>query len=925
MKVNLKKIGAIVAGATILASSVSFAGLMFGSTQLVDDNGAPTAKVVVGEKAAASDGVAGALIASKIVSEAYKMSNFTAQISGSPTCDAGGAAAGDCTVSDEKVTLEVTVPGAVAAGTATINNLIGDYLDRDLIDRGESETDYTLSGSDTSDPANPWKDGNGGHLGNSYITMHRVSGSEFSPLKTTTLTDNSAAKTYSEQQDIWFHGDNHYDTTEDDVVGRLEWVTYTIKFKGSGDDLGIPVCTKGVDNDYTACKDVGGNVDDATETHKLQVKFLGEDWIISEMNAPSAPPNLTDENELVNGGSIKLAKESISGIVNQGESLSVDNLKFQLDDLEAHGDTTAAIISVLDANDNVLKKDKVTPATTKEFLIQGKSYRLHVFKVAPGYTFGAKWADMSIFSHELELVDGQELDPDEDNNEEYEVYLGWKNRAASTADVQPDHLRTIILHGEDIDELSSGDDSDMLVGDYVPIVQDPVKWKLSYNGLDLKDADKDSLTFDIETSNKSILSKDGPHDGSSGYVDCNITAPFVEVKSGKSGSTFEIESVDYGSSSSGGGSATMDEFIVAVSGGSCDGAISSVDEGTVFMEESTSGSARWTVTEYSSWGSYGPDVGFSAIGDGVTDWFEGGVISWADVGASDELNTSGTYIGNTSVFNGNYTGDLDWVFGVSEKAGVGTSNDFNDIWLFGLSLDVDPSDADFDIAVSSGGTSVLSEDEVRYVYAGIVDPEGSSTSAEEGFISERGSEFEAIDKQSVRFDMANKLARAQWFLASVTANATPGTTQLTLKEGETGTVSSVTIKAKSIDQVAVCAGGAGGSPACTPNMSGVSAMVLTDGLNPAATVTGATPYAFSKYTPLVMLDKDAVGVSTVVSVGGDAVNTVTKSILSGMTVDWSANPVMVKEVVKGSKIVVAGETAADTTKAADEFIKNLTK
>jgi hypothetical protein len=158
----------------------------------------------------------------------------------------------------------------------------------------------------------------------------------------------------------------------------------------------------------------------------------------------------------------------------------------------------------------------------------------------------------------------------------------------------------------------------------------------------------------------------------------------------------------------------------------------------------------------------------------------------------------------------------------------------------------------------------------------------------------------------------------------VSTNATPGTTQLVLKEGETGTVSGVTIKAKSIDETSVCSGGAGGSPACTPDMTPVSATLLKDGTVVSGALSAATPYDFSKYTPLVVLDSDAVGVSTVISVGGDAVNTVTKSILSGTTVNWDTESVMVKEVVKGSKIVVAGKTAADTTTAASEFLANLT-
>src|SRR5271157_2702623 len=132
MKVNLKKIGAIVAGATILASTAAFAGLMFGSTTLVDDNGAPVAKVVVGSNAMPSDGVAAALIAGAIVSNTYKSQTLTAQVSGTAACTPSAAssnATGTCSISNEKTTLQITVPNSVAAGTWTGQNLIGDWLD----------------------------------------------------------------------------------------------------------------------------------------------------------------------------------------------------------------------------------------------------------------------------------------------------------------------------------------------------------------------------------------------------------------------------------------------------------------------------------------------------------------------------------------------------------------------------------------------------------------------------------------------------------------------------------------------------------------------------------------------------------------------------------------------------------------------------
>ena len=74
--------------------------------------------------------------------------------------------------------LEITVPGSVAAGTWEGENLIGDYLNRDLLDRVDnvdedlvepgtqnSEAAYTIGGSDTSENANPFTDANGGNIG----------------------------------------------------------------------------------------------------------------------------------------------------------------------------------------------------------------------------------------------------------------------------------------------------------------------------------------------------------------------------------------------------------------------------------------------------------------------------------------------------------------------------------------------------------------------------------------------------------------------------------------------------------------------------------------------------------------------------------------------------------------------------------------
>lgn len=984
MKVNLKKMGAIVAGATILASSAAFAGLMFGSTTLVDDNGAPVAKVVVGSKAHPSDGVAAALIAGKIVSETYKSQTLTAQVSGTASCtpSTSGNATGTCSISDEKARLEITVPGAFAAGTWTGDNLIGDFLNRELMDRvdnvaADSDAEYPLGTSDTSENANPFTDGVGGNLGPSETFLYRVDGQAFSPFADKTLTDDDSGNSYVEMQDLWIKGDNHFDTDVDDVIGKLTFLAYTLKFDGPGsDEMGIPVCTQSEDQDYSDCLDGTGdtNEDDSTAAHRMKVWFLGEQWIISDMDAPDYPGNtiasgdgLVNENEVVNGGMVKLAKEAVAGILNQGESLPVDNLKFQLDDLEAHGDTTSAILSVLDANGNILLKDKVDPGDTKEMTVLGKTYRFHVYKVAPGYTFGAKWADVAIFAQELELKDGQELDQDEGMNPGYQVALGWKNLDAATGAAvsdggdpeKPDTLRSIIIFSEDIEDVSSSGEEELEEGDYVSIVQDPEVWKLSYKGLSLTSEDRKNLKFELKTSDKTLSGSKGPDmDGDLDADACTIYAPYIQVSSGETGSVFQATRDD-----GPGGELSDDEFFIALNQGDtpttpgvlavaalCDNSAGDddiidagdtpIDAGGVIMKISPS-SDVYGVDEYASPGT---EVQYEDIGDGDNEFSppKGGAIAiqiLADVLPGDGL------MGDLSASAGAVAPPAfgDMFFGVAEKAGTGTSSDYVDYFMFGVddTTTGTPADATFDFASTDGGTYTYNSDDEEIVYGhatpnpatsitpyydagGIVSGpvEQGVETVEEGYVSERGSEFKLIDDNSVEFDMAHKLARAQWFLApSSTSAGDAEKTVVTLGEGESTTVNGVTVKVLEITETVGACSAAGGGVACTADMSGVSAVIMP---NNAASVTVAMPYTGS-YGSVVILDSDAVGVNTLVSVGGNVVNSVTADLLQGSAVDWTVETKVVREVVQGSKIVVAGREKEDTLAAAQDFVAQVKK
>lgn len=892
MKVNLKKIGAIVAGATILASSVAFAGLMYGNTVLVDDtNGAPQVKVVVGEKAAASDGVVAANIAAKIASEAYKTQTLTAEVVGEGTCTAGEEGTSECTVTDEKVTLEIKVPGGAVAGQYTFGTLLGDYIDRNLLDRQEEKTTYDFGTSDISDTANPFTDGDGDFLSDSLgkEALYRISGTMFDPMETVTVKDDDANKQYTEKQDVWIDGGSYvwYDESEDSEVAKMDGIAYTIKFSGTSDDFGIPVCTTPEETSkYETCDDTY-----RTTTHKVMIKFLGEDWVISEMEAPNESPE--NEQKLVQGGHIKLAKETVSGIINKGEYLEVDGYKFILDDIVET--THEAALSVQDAAGNIVTKAKIAEDYTQDVNVGGgKTYRVHVYKTVPGFRWEATWADMAVFSKELNLESGQDLDPEVGNNQGYKVVLGWKDKGAVGNTTTADHLRTIIIQSDDIDEISNTGEDELGVGDYLNIVQDPVTWKLTFNGLDLTSAERDTLKFSLETGS---AKKVDVYNHTSTYVEnCEIKAPYVKVTSAKD-SAFMIEE------GVGGKEATYKEFYVAVSGvENCEN-LDGLNNGTVFMKESTSSTAKYVALNYTGQ----LNISYDLAGDGDDTWAKGGVIA---------------IVNNTDAPNSDLNGSVDWgasglnfdfLFGISEKAGVGSSDDYADKMIFGY--DKDDESFNFDDGDN------LKKDEITYVAAG---PAGYTDGTyEEGFITERGSIFDTLADKSAEFKIAKRLGKAQFTLASVKTEELPaGWTAQTLGEGDEYTTSNdVTIRVKEITQTATCVAGTAAAPTC--DMTGVSAVIMPDNVE---SLDAAIPYDYSKFAPLVVLDKDAVGYESVITVGGPAVNTVTKEVLEGA--DFAAMAVdnkVVKEVVAGKKIVVAGIEAEDTVAAGADFIAALKK
>jgi len=667
-------------------------------------------------------------------------------------------------------------PDPVPETLAWNQNLIGDYMNRRVGDResnsspADPDQAYPIGGPDTDPDANPFTDGIGGNIGPSEEFMYRVDSADATAFADVVLTDDNASLTYTEQQALWIHGSNHFDTDPDDVVGQVNFIAYSLKFD-DGTGMGIPVCTTmDATGDYNSCLVAGADYNDATVSHRLTVSFLGEQWLLIGLVAPG-DTNVTTGQEVRNGGSVRLAKEQMGGVLNLQEWLAVDNIKFQLFSVEEQGGVRRARIAILDEFNNIIGMNMVTPGQTVEFNIAGDTYRLYVFMVSPASAFPNDWADMSLLSREMELVDGQELDLNNATNPGYDVVLGWKNRNASMGSGRPDSLRTMIIYSHDIQDLSSSADNVLEAGDYISIAQDPETWRLGYQGLDITSGNVETLRFEMRTTDRTISSSDGPFVGGE-QAECTITAPYVDVSSTSSGAVFSSERSDAT------GQLADDGFYVVLNaGGTCtstQGSLSLVP-GTVLMKLSPS-SSNYGLSDSGF-------VGYEGIGDGTPDFVSpnGGMIA-IDFGqeggpVTQLLESAGADCTAQCIDPNDMTGSKpNMMFAISEYAGAG----YVDYHVFGAALTGtgNAADATFDFDSYDGGTFQLTSADQEILYghatANCTDYYGGPLSSgpvssgmeliEEGHISERGSTFMTMSNNTVDFEMSHTLGKATWTL-----------------------------------------------------------------------------------------------------------------------------------------------------------------
>ncbi len=860
---SVKKIAALAAGAAILGASVALADVTFGNTQIVNQNGQPVVKVVVGQKAAASDGVVAANIAAVIGNKAYSKQTISATLSGTATCTvSGGSAAGSCPVSEEKVTLEVTLPGVVS-GSANFKTYINDYVDKYTEDRmtaprGSANNYSTTTEIKPTFDRDPTLNGNVantapevGDPGSANGAAHgrKITGGEFPSLATATIRDTQASgsKSYTEEQTLWVYGKTVYDETLKAVVTTDPNVAYKVDF--THDQYGLPQYSCG-NYGSSSCSD-----NDLTSRHRVSIKFLGEDWIISEMSPPDGMSDFNPSTYVAKtgtGSSISLAKESAYGVVHIGENLSAGAYGVKLADISLATGTAnvhAAAIEIYDANGVLAKETQVDPDSTYTWNApDGTKLKIHIYKTQPGYTLASKWAEMAIYSNEMTLTHNTKID--NVDNPLWTPYLYWSNNPNNS---NVTTLKSIVLMRSRTHPDTMG--VKLNKGDSIPVITTPQKFLMKFDGLNLESADYDGLVFSVTGSGTSISY--GPSGCASSTT---LASTFLQVSTGVT-NAFTVDG------------SPVSNFYIDLNNVNEDGAM-------VFYQASGQNCfynktfANTTTTELASYN----------LGDGVMQSI-----------ALNRVDKNGEN-GNVSLY-------------LEEKASATT----DDKDRFYLELDNIT-----DSAWAFTGTST--QDKIKYRYAVSTGPACTASTCttnlkaiDPGYVSERGSMFYALDSKSATLKVAKKVAEANYYVSLVGAAAS-GATEITLAEGEEQTLAGgVKIKAKSItEKVGSCTVGAGGN--CNVDMSPVSAVLNTG----EASVNAITSY---KVGDLVVMDNQAGGAAVLISVGGPMVNEVTKQALGSSSTLTKSGDVVVKEV--GNVIVVAGYTAQDTTDAGKQFVNSL--
>ena len=936
--IDAKKVAAVTVGAALLgASLLAAAPIMYGNTEIINAQGKPVVKVVVGASAKASDGVAAANIAAVIGSLAYKSQTVTAQLQGSPTCTSAGTGSGACTVSDKKAVLEITTPGtSVVAGAYGFKTYMYGFLD----DNTTTEDNQQAS------------DGN----------AKKITGDNFVSFADSKTSVSSVSGQFTTKQEAYIKTTSaptfFTDAKKYKVIPQT--LSYVVKFEHDTFS-GVPTCTaSSVYSSTTVSAQTTSPEANCTPTEsymmsrqRLKIKYLGDDWVISEMK-PNEVPSY-----------IKLAKESTPAqIIYAGQNVSAGAYTVKLADLTIpYGAVDSqAVVQIYDANGNLVKEDTVATSTSKEITLpNGDKLTLRVYKTAPGLT-AAKWAEMSVLAQELTLTNSRTIDSDLNKN--WTVGLSW---GTSSGGINNWTLRNITLTGSSLPTVAEGDS--------INLIGSPALFKLTFTGTTLTDANRDTLQFSfIQNPSYYNLESDSNAVGSDPLIRYYVCA--VSAKKAFAFTTAPASSDDRAKVCFGLGNATP-----------------------LLYEKPDKGYIRYVPTATTGLNvimnlTHNISVYNGAVWLNLTNDSSGNYLNltrnWTDIASMDYtfrfqpagvpamVNSSGLW----TVTNSNITSIPVGSYVFANDSATTTCGDTRTVCLFVVNASYIPTSVPFPFDLENTTLAYNVQDNtaengnLSFRYVGVdsgtlqvtefVNKGGSATQSalatsftnisfiangtattfksssgseskidasyltatgttstseyEAGYMSQRGSKIDTRSSNSITLKMAKKLGEMQYQLATSGANTTSaGVSSVTLAEGGQVSVQDSTVKLKSVTETVGACSLSGGNATCTADKAAMKAVLDTG----AASGSFSVPYKLSATERLVVLDSEAPSAESLVLVGGQLVNTVTARTISGTDVKIDRPGVKVVKAVTDQRIVVAGYSADDTTAAASQFISEL--
>jgi hypothetical protein len=427
---KIKRIAALAVGAALLglAAAAYNGNLSYGNVPIIT-NGQPSVQIVVGAKAAASDGVAAANLAAVLGNLAYTTQPVT--VTGTSnvvaTLNIPAGATNLCTLTNQQVYLNQS---AVEAGGAYLfNTLIGsiftkaNQLDFNLLQYSKPPADLVNYGYNEANQLTPTPSPLTGYNGqpiNGYRITPQIGGGltvnfpfksstydaflQVSPTTSATYGLLNGVGPYQETERLWLHGFAGYNQQAKAYEAQDVFGVYEITFGKP-----IPISTNNAYVNYAL--NHGGitasQFDAANQPTFATITILGQNFTTINFTTPDTPGATT--TTFVTGGSIGIAS-AVSPLttVYVGQNVTAGPYTFVLRDLSyptSEGISSAALDIYY--NGVLINTTKQDPGTWKLYNYSGSPVWVYVKETFPGLYAYQKWAKIQLFSNTYTLQDGK--------------------------------------------------------------------------------------------------------------------------------------------------------------------------------------------------------------------------------------------------------------------------------------------------------------------------------------------------------------------------------------------------------------------------------------------------------------------------------------------------------------------------------------